>query len=361
MRNRQSPFSVSVFLGGLFILLIDLSLSIWFATPISIDALTPSGFQLQNVPKIENLSISITINPDAISVGGSGNLILKMANSGNLNTIVKLVQLAPPWNQTNIMQNIVLSPDRTTLQLIQVKVPENASSGAYNLVVKASTVSRDYDGFTVLNVKRIETLPLSDNIPLSILVLIFSGVITYSVAAYIITRNFQRSYVEIGLWSIGLGFLNWGFLYALESAFKGQTTLELIQYDLYSVASIILIGFLVGTVAGIIQKYLISVTIARLGEKKATKEQGKSYLQKGFWQPKQRELIWPHYVSNQWKIIKQQLGTRYGTTLTIYLKDPVNTKTFLTGVLRNFARDISYHLQSHQRNGKQGLRKQQIT
>jgi len=291
---------------------------------------------LDTKKKVENLSVNITVNPDTLSVSGSGNLSIKIENSGNLNASVNSIQLSPPWNQTDFGRNIPLNTNRTYFDLVPLKVPGGISSGKYNLNVKVSTLSRDYDASTVLTVNRIETLPLSDNIPLSILVLIFSGVLTYSVAAYIITHSFQRSYVEIGLWSAGLGFLNWGILSFLASILRVETTLELIQYDFYSVLSILLIGLAVGLIAGIFYKYVITSILSILRDKNFIREQERSFRQSGFWRSGEAEPVWPFFVLQEWNDIRQSLGKNYSTTLKVYLKNPVNSKSEITGILRIF-------------------------
>ena len=286
--------------------------------------------------KVENVSINITLNPDVLSVGGSGKLFIKISNSGNLNASVNSMQLAPSWNQSNINQNFIVKPNRTFFESVALKIPDNITSGKYTLDFKASTSLKDYDANAVLNISRIETLPLSDNIPLSILVVIFSGVLTYSIAAYIITHSFQRSYIEIALWSAGLGFLNWGILSVFASQLRIRTTLELIQYDFYAVVMILIIGILVGFMAGLFQKFVISSILALLREKNIIKERQTSFRQRGFWQSEAALPVWPYFISEEWDFIKQNLGKNYSTTLKVYLKNQINERSYLTGILGKF-------------------------
>lgn len=152
----------------------------------------------QNRSITEKLMINISANPDSVSIGELSKLLLIIANEGNSDVEIISVELSHPWSLTNLADmKFVIEPNRTALKSIELKIPGNISSGTYNMALKLSTSLRDYDVHTQLSVKRIESLPLSDNIPLSILVLIFSGVITYSIGSYLISQKFERSYVEL--------------------------------------------------------------------------------------------------------------------------------------------------------------------
>lgn len=100
---------------------------------------------------------------------------------------------------------------------IQLKIPENISAGEYSVETLVNSSVGEYIARANLSVDRLEAIPFSGNVPLSILVLVFSGVITYVIINFILSRKFERSYLELGLASVGLGFVNWFIALQLHS------------------------------------------------------------------------------------------------------------------------------------------------
>lgn len=189
------------------------------------------------------LAVNVSANPDALSVAGRTELLMKVTNLGKSDAVINSIEMSPSWNVLKLgkKEGLMISPNRTVLQTIPVKVPKDTSSGIYNLVIKLATADRDFDSSVSLTVNRIESLPLSDNIPLSILVLIFSWVITYSLGAWIITQQFQRIHRN-RIVECRIRFPKLGILYLLGPILNIQITLELVQYDFSGVAAILTIA-----------------------------------------------------------------------------------------------------------------------
>jgi hypothetical protein len=281
--------------------------------------------------KREKIEINATLNPDSVSPGEKSSLVVSITNRGNSIVRINSIELSQSWNITSL-NFLDLFPNRTVLKSIDLKIPVNLSSGKYNLFTKISTEETDYTLSTALTVTRIVSLPLSENIPLSILVLLFSGIITYSVSSHIITGTFKRNYVEVGMWSAGLGFLNWGVLFILREVIKISTSLELIHYDFYAIVAIMSIGLAIGISSGIAYK-LIVASVRILREKNIIKQRESSLYKEGFWTGDLDDPMLHYFISDHWKTIRESLGINYSVTVNVHLKTPVNTKSFLTGSL----------------------------
>lgn len=107
----------------------------------------------------------------------------------------------------------------------------------------------------------------------------------------------------------------------------------------YSVAANIGIGALVGVSAGAFYRLVISPILGKFvkyRQESFSTEQERLSMRTGFWQSTKRELVWPQFALSQWKLIKQYLGKNYSTTLKIYLNNPVNGQSVLTGILHSF-------------------------
>jgi hypothetical protein len=157
------------------------------------------------------LNVSQTISPTNVVIGQSATLSVSINNKAkNVTTIYSADLVNQYWVKQKILEKpFSLKSNRILYKDVQIHVPGNITAGLYSIETLVNSSAGDYIARTNLKVDRLQAIPFSGDIPLSVLVLVFSGAITYVSISYIITRKFERSYLELGLASVGFGFMNW--------------------------------------------------------------------------------------------------------------------------------------------------------
>lgn len=305
---------------------------------ITIASLIIIGFIHQDSASKPSLVVNIYLNPDTANIGQIVNLGVSMRNEA-VSTLVRSVELkVPQWNlELGSLKPFELEPNKTFFKNFALTVPDTAIAGKYTIDVLVNTTGGDYEATSGLTVNRIESIPFSGNIPLSILVVIFSGIITYCVMIYIITQKVDRGYVELSLFSVGFGLLNWSIAHSINIV----KLMESIQFEPVNIAILFSISAAVGIALGFSVRAFQTIMSIQSAKNKKKKEQ--SQLQKeGF--ASTDENIWPDFVDEEWTMVKGILGKKYSLAVRVHLKNSLNDSKYIEGILYDYEDDRPYDL-----------------
>jgi hypothetical protein len=282
--------------------------------------------EVQNTSQIGSISLQLRPNPDAIDAGKTIKFILSFSNSENSSTI-NSARLITPWNNIDLKINETVDLNKVLFKETQFHVPSNASNGKYFFKVLLNTDRGDYSSDTEVNIKKIQSIPLSGDIPLSVLVIIFSGLITYVIPIFFLTHRLDRNYIEVTLASIGLGLLNWLVLNGINLVGDWG----IISDDPLSIGYLLL--FSLGTGFGIF--LFISRIIKPLFVLRQARQVARGRLQDlartGY---TSSQNIWKTSLANEVNIVKRRLGRYYNLTLRVTLKSDPGKQ--LEGILNHF-------------------------
>jgi hypothetical protein len=168
-----------------------------------------------NLSKTFSIDIQFHANPDVVDAGKKVKFTM-IIKSQNTSTFINSAELITPWSNIRQTINQTIDPNRALVKEIEFKIPVNASNGKHFVNLLVTTQKSDFNSETEVTVKKIQSIPLSGDIPLSVLIIIFSGIITYLIPIFLLTQKFERNYVEVTLASIGLGLFNWLILYQIN-------------------------------------------------------------------------------------------------------------------------------------------------
>jgi hypothetical protein len=291
------------------------------------------------------LEVDSHFSPDTVGVGDKANLVLSIKNLGNTTTIqsISVRSLNWPTNITSlepdsfILNKSSLGSNKSLLVNIEVHVGQTLSGGNYIIETVISTPFSDYVVPSKLTVNRIESIPFSGNIPLSILVLVFAGVITYGIMIYVITRKFDRSYVEIGLFSVGFGILNWAIGYSMNLI----NIPERIYFEPLAIAILLAISAGTGGIIGLLVIGVKKLWAWRAGIKQKTSIE-RDIMRKGY--VIGEGYAWAKFIQNDWDEAKMSYGKRYSVTLRVHLKHSLNMVPFVEGILFRLELEPPYDL-----------------
>lgn len=137
---------------------------------------------------INNLNVLLARNPlnmsastaPSIVKAGQNTIIILLLKYDTTNdtdalpiTIYSIQIKNPSWATKEVLDRPVqIEQNRIYDNNIPITVPENTNAGEYSFILFANTSTGDYVASTDLEELRIEDIPLTGNIPLSVLVLI---------------------------------------------------------------------------------------------------------------------------------------------------------------------------------------------
>ena len=293
-----------------------------------------SSYNALGVTPKYSIDLQLYGNPITMEFGRNVSLDLYIKNTGNVSETIDSIDLVFPniWEHSNISSSTIpLEPNKTILKNIEVMLPQNTASGKYEVGVLVTTPHEDYVAHTELNINRLESIPFSGNIPLSVLVLIVSGLITYFIIIYFITRKFKRGYVEIGLVSILFGLLNWLIARSLPPPFNVVKYIETLHNDPLGAFMIIGVGFASGM--GGFAIYKLGKYIKKLYyEWQHEKERKKSIFTRGYQVTGKSDATWYEFITRRLDFVSQNIGKKYSITIRIYLKSDSARWRYIDGI-----------------------------
>ncbi len=232
---------------------------------------------------------------------------------------------------------IQLSSHRILYRSIQIRVPENISAGTYSLQTLVNSSRGDYMTGSDVTVNRLQAIPFSGDIPLSVLVLVFSGAVTYIIIIYIISRKFERSYLELGLYSVGLGFVNW----FIASQLHLVHVLESINSEPLEIIRLIVIATIIGLIAGSVIK-ATQLFIAWIIRRNKTIRDFRERRRKGYY--RDPRPVWIIVLQQELDSVKQNLGRNYSIALKVHLKKDYELTTNIEGIVIQYEEGRPYDL-----------------
>jgi hypothetical protein len=273
------------------------------------------------------LNITQTLNPNSVTIGESSTLSLSINNKDkNAITIYSISIKNPPWLRDEILETPVgVGTNRIFYRDLQVNIPENVSAATYVVETLVNSSLAESIARTDLKIERLQSIPLSGDVPLSILVIVFSGAITYILIVYIIRRKFEHDYLALSLYSVGFGFLDW--FVARQLHFVGL--IETIHNEPLGILWLFLVSSIIGlTIAGAIKvyQYVQAWAIAR-GIKLITIKMRQT---KGF--TEDPRPVWRYIIEEELAFVKDNLGKKYAVTLRVHVNEHINFKRSIEGI-----------------------------
>ena len=280
------------------------------------------------------LAVDVRANPDKANPGETVNLGITIENHGKKAVRLENVTLTFPSWRYNYLSSATgnLAVNRTLIVLMGVTIDREAPGGNHNIVVLATSNATTISGKTVLAVNRIDNIPLSGNIPFSILVIVLSGSILYVVFRFTYEGKFDTNYVQVTVFSIGLGLLVWtilsffGFVIPFEGVPGSKAVFSLV---IFSGA----IGLVLGTATRIIMKVL------KQREAKQLQNLAKyTRLRKGY--ADENDTILNNFLIQYLDFLHAKLGKEYTFFVRVYLKESIEGRYHIEGLLKQFESKI---------------------
>jgi hypothetical protein len=287
-----------------------------------------------------SLNVSQSISPNNVVVGQNATLSITISNQANNTTTINSVySKSALFNLTVLDKPVNLITNRIFYISKETRVPQDISAGQYSIDTIVNSSKGDYIASTSLRVDRLESIPFSGNVPLSVLTLVYLGVITYTVASYRTTGKFERSYLELGLAGIGLGFLNW---FIARLLYLVSPNIESINKEPLGLVFL----FIIAIVLGLLIAQAIKAIMWFSNRSKRIKE----FIErqrKGYYEP--HSLVLPEYFRSVLEYIKENLGSSYSIALRVHLKTPYKTpynesKRVIEGILSQYEKKQPYDI-----------------
>ena len=288
-----------------------------------------------------SLAADLKASPTEVNVGEVVTLGLSVKNEGNTTEITSVELISPRWpvtekNTTNYP--VVLGTEKVHFTTMEVTVPKDITQGAYNLAVIIRTPASDHIVQTSLTAKKIQSFPLSGDIPLSIIAIVIPGLVTYAVIVYLFTHKFERHYIEMGLVGIAFGIFNW---YLVGKGIDSVLQSSFIDYGLVLAISG---GVGVAIVLGI---KLMEKVRDQFQNRKALKKFTSHLMLKGY--STHAGQSWNLFFDKEMEAIKAKLGKRYTIAVRVHLKSSDSAQRVVEGVLLWSDSDPPHNIVLHPR------------
>ena len=296
---------------------------------------------------MSKLSLNFTINPDVINVGQKFNIYIFIKNSGPTEQKIDSINLIPPWVITQTTQEgqeiissngtivgnsdiLVIEPSATEVISRKVTVPPDSLGGEYNIAVLMSSSLPDQVISTTISTMKFDSLPLSGNIPFSILFLVIAGAITYFVFNVVGHRTVKGNYVEWVLSTTSIGFVIWYVLYYLIPS-SSISSLEILSDNVSSVIILLGSALLIGSVSGLIKRYVVDKLLQIYRENKEIRRQRLNLL-RGYTEIPDREIL-DDIAIEQATLVNSRLGQGYALMVAVTIYENNNPK-IIRGILK---------------------------
>ncbi|TLX84768.1 MAG: hypothetical protein E6L04_06345 [Thaumarchaeota archaeon] len=307
---------------------------------------------------VSKLSLNFTTNPDAVNVGQKFDIYIFLRNSGPTEQKIDSINLIPPWVITRTTQErqeinsfngtivgnsdrLVIEPNTTEVISRKVTVPPDTLGGEYNIAVLMSSSLPDQVISTTISTMKFDSLPLTGNIPFSILFLVIAGAITYFVFNVVGHRTVKGNYVEWVLSTTSIGFVIWYVLYYLIPS-SSISSLEILSDNVSSVIILLGSALVIGFVSGLIKRYVVDKLLQVYRENKETRTHRLNLLRQGYTElPPQQvlELV----TKEQAILINRRLGQGYALKVAVTTYEN-NTPKLIRGMLKRVSAENGIEL-----------------
>ena len=309
---------------------------------------SPPNSTLSKENPVAGLNISLTINPDAINAGQKFDVLIILKNSGITTVNIDTLELLPPWEFTRSPENgqvimngsIINKSDHLTLSFGtiipisgKVTVPPGSFNGIYKigLLTKGENLSDRLISSNII-IKKFDSLPLTGNIPFSILFLVIAGGIMYFTYNIASGRKAENKY-EWVFSTASLGFVLWYALYYLIP-YSNISNLEIISGNLNSVMVLLISAFVIGLSAGGIKKFVIDKVNRHIEQWKEERTQKLNLMRKGYAEEDQEHILLTS-IKEKSELVTRRVGNGYRPVLTVCINmDISDNENIITGVLK---------------------------
>lgn len=230
-------------------------------------------------------------------------------------TINDIIAISPSW-----ITKTEIDLDKTTLKKgdifydsFSVTIPDNIEAGKHKLILVLDSDQGQYSFNKEIEVQRFTTITLTGNVPVSIFIVLITGVATYMLIAYLVTQKFDRSLPEILLVGFTFGILIW---FGTGKTLEDVTSSTIWHYLLIAAISIGL-AFLFSFFIMFLHNERVKDSL-----EKQIRNFRKQFLSQGY--AASLKPAWLYYVLDQVKDVKRK-GKDYSLTVKITLKDQFNT------------------------------------
>jgi hypothetical protein len=290
---------------------------------------------------LSSLEADLKASPTEVNVGEVITLGLALTNKGNTTEITSVELISPKWsvtekNTTNYP--VILNPEKIHFTTMEVTVPKDIAQGTYNLAVIIGTPTSDHIVQTSLAVKKIQSFPLSGDIPLSIIAIVTPGLVTYAVIVYLFTHKFERHYIEMSLVGIAFGIFNWYLV--------GKGIDSVLQSSVIDYALVLAISGGVG-VAVVLGIKLMEKVHERFQNRKTVQKFMGHLILKGY--GVHAGQSWNLFFDKEMEGIKAKLGKKYTLALRVHLKSSDGAQKVVEGVLLWSDSDPPHNIVLHPR------------
>jgi hypothetical protein len=179
--------------------------------------------------------------------------------------------------------------------------------------------------------KKFDSLPLTGNIPFSILFLVIAGgmmYFTYNIAS---GRKAENKFEWI-FSTASLGFVLWFGLYYLIP--HSISNLEIISNDLNSIMVLLVSAFAIGVSAGGIKKFVIDKMNQHIEHLKEERTAKLNLMRKGYTEEFYEHILLTS-IQEKSELVTQRLGKGYHPVLTVCVNmDKSDNENIITGILK---------------------------
>jgi hypothetical protein len=154
-------------------------------------------------------------------------------------------------------------------------------------------------------------------------------VVSYAIIIYIVSHKFDQNLVQVGIYSIGLGLLNW----QIARYFNFVTLMESIQNEPLGIAFLLSISAMVGLIIAVSIRMSKKIW-ATYQERKKTKKTEEEAQEKGY--SKEETPTWSYFIEGRLEKAKKRFGKGYQITLRIHLRNSITPqRRYIDGILAN--------------------------
>lgn len=259
--------------------------------------------------------VTVYSNPNVVNIGENSSIEIFIKNTANSTQIDAITIISPQgWpNNSTTRYPLVLNQNSIQHSSITLHIPYDTKDGNYNIVVVAKTPAYDVLGQTSIQIKTIQSFPLSGDIPISVIAILVPGFTTYSIIVLILTRKYERNFPEMLLVGITFGIIMW---YSI-----GKTIDQIPKSGLTDYVRIAGISIVTGLAFALLIKGVKKLN-EKLTKNKRFQKIRNSLILEGF--AKRDEQAWATYIGDQLSLVKKNFGKRYSLKMKIVLKNPTN-------------------------------------
>jgi hypothetical protein len=294
------------------------------------------------------LNLSMSINPDIINVGQKFDISIFIENSGPSEEQIDSLKLIPTWEVTRVgkdgeqtttsdgyiinqSEELFVKPNTTEVINGKITVPQDSLSGEYNIAVLMSSSLADKVISSSIVAKKFDSLPLSGNIPFSILFLVIAGGITYYIYNFVRQGTVKGNYAEWALSTTSVGFVIWYILYYMIPS-SSVAALEILSDNVTSVIILLASALLIGSISGSVKRFGLDKISQALRENKATRIHRLNLFRKGYTEVRSEPIL-QIITKEQAALVNNRLGQGYTLMVSVTIQEN-NIRKLIYGLLK---------------------------